>query len=680
MSSASTLSVGGLASGTDTNSIIDQLVALEQQKVTKIQKRQATAETTLSTLGKLKSQLATFKDKATGLSTINGFSIYKSNSSDSDTADIQTGADGKGVEGNFAVDVKQLASSLKVASNSFADATAALGFSGTLRISTSAAHQASTTGTAGSTYVDIGVNASDALSDIAARINTATGSGASATVLNVSSGDTRLVLTGVDSGAAGFTISDPNASVGSDLAKALGFTSGSTRSESDFSFRLAAGGAAKDSSKLTDIFTGVGHTIAVGDTLTYLDKAYTVTADNTLGDVMRRMATDLGTAEGNISLDNSGRIVAKGVDVSTLAVKLTRASDGSSQVLGSMESKGAFANVIQEGQDAFYTLNGLSLQSAANSDQNALDGATIELRKTTGSSGPVQVEVARDDAAIKGKVSEFLDSYNSLIGMINSNSTVTIEKSKDADGKTVNTPTYGPFVGESSVAALKNQLRSIMTSSIEALSGKTKFTSFASIGITTDAKEGTLKLDDTKFNKALSSDFDGVRRLFAASGWSSDPHVTVGRWSNTTKTGNYEIDTVGNTISNLRADGSVDPNSTVSANRSDNLLVSRDGNSSGMMLNAPASVGTAKVTFVRGVADQISQLYNQVTDYASGTLTSASKSTQSRIDDFTKHISEQQDRVDSYRQRLVNQFTAMEKSMQNIKSQSNSFMSQIGRT
>jgi flagellar hook-associated protein 2 len=253
MSSASTLSVGGLASGVDTNSIIDQLVSLEQQKVTKIQKRQTTAETTLSALGKLKSQLATFRDKANALSTVNGFSIYKSDSSDPDTADIQTGNDGKGVEGNFAVDVKQLASSLKVASKSFGDATAALGLSGTLRLSTSAAHQASSTGKAGSAYVDIGINSSDALTDIAARINAATGGGATATVLNVSSGDSRLVLTGVDTGASGFTLSDPDTTDGSDLARTLGFTGGATRSESDFSFRLSAGGAAPISSPEWDI-------------------------------------------------------------------------------------------------------------------------------------------------------------------------------------------------------------------------------------------------------------------------------------------------------------------------------------------------------------------------------------------------------------------------------------------
>lgn len=675
---ANGMSIGGLASGMDTNSIIDNLVALEQQKVVRVQKRQQNAETTLSTMGKLKSQFASFKDKAAGMATMDGFNLYRSNSADPDIVDIE--ANGKGIEGSFAIDVKQMAASLKVASKSFSDSTASLGLSGILRLSTSTSFQASNPGKPESAYVDIAVNASDAITDIASRINAATGAGATASVLNLASGDTRLVLTGVDTGANGFKVSDPDATDGSDLASALGFTDGTSQSEGDFSFRLASGGPAKSTSKMSELFAGVGRSIGVGDTLTYLDKAYTVTADNTLGDMLRQMAVDLKTSEGNISLDSSGRILVKGgVDVSTLAVKHTSAIDGKSQVLGSLESKQGYANLIQQGQDAFYTLNGLSMQNASNSDQDALEGGTIMLRKVSGSAGPIQVDVDRDDAAIKAKVQDFVDSYNGLLEMIKQSSSVTIEKTKGPDGKPMNSANYGPLASESSVDALKNQMQAIMTTSIEALGSKTKFTSLASIGITTDAKEGTMKLESAKFDKALATDFDGIRRLFAASGWSSDPRVTVGRWGNDTRTGTYAIDTTGNTISNVRPDGSIDAASTTGINRTDTLLVARSGNANGMMLNAPAAVGTAKVTFVRGVADQMQQLYAKLTNSMDGALTTATKSVQNRIGDISKQVDAQQSRVDAYKDRLVKQYSAMEKSMQKVKSQSSSFVSQIGR-
>ena len=401
MAGTSTLAVGGLASGMDTNAIIDNLVSLEQQKVTRIQKRQATAETTLSTYGKLKAQLGSFKDKAAAMSTIDSFSLFKSTSSDPSSVDIE--GTGKGVQGNFTIGVNQLASSLKVSSKSFEDSTASLGLKGTLRLSTSATYQESNPS---STFVDIAVNPNDALTDIASRINSATGVGATASVLNISSGDTRLVLTGQDTGSAGFKVSDPNATALSDLAKTLGFVEGSnsTESASDFSFRLVSGGPAKLSTKLSEVFTGVGKSLAVGDTLTYLDKAYSVNANNTVEDVLKQMSLDLKTSGANFSLDNSGRIVIKDglVDVKTLAIGVTHA-DGSRQILGGMDAQTRYSNVVQQGQDAFYTLNGLSMQSSDNTDMDSMEGATIQLKKVTGAN-PVQIAVARDDAGIKDMV------------------------------------------------------------------------------------------------------------------------------------------------------------------------------------------------------------------------------------------------------------------------------------
>ncbi|MEN9353119.1 MAG: Flagellar hook-associated protein 2 C-terminus, partial [Fibrobacterota bacterium] len=75
----------------------------------------------------------------------------------------------------------------------------------------------------------------------------------------------------------------------------------------------------------------------------------------------------------------------------------------------------------------------------------------------------------------------------------------------------------------------------------------------------------------------------------------------------------------------------------------------------------------------------IAQLYARVTNFADGALTSATKSTQNRITDISKQVDAQQTRVDNYKERLVKQYSAMEKSMQKVKGQSSSFMSQIGR-
>ena len=265
MSNAGTLAVGGLASGIDTNSMMDSLVSIEQQKVTNIQKKQESAKTTLSAFGQLKSQLSTLKDKAAALSTMDGFSLYKSTSSDDSVANIV--GTGSGVQGTFSVGVNQLASGLKISSKDFTDAITSQGNSGTLRFATTAEHQKSNPD---QTFVDVVIRPEDALSDIAAHINAASGANVSASILKLAEGDTRLVLTGLETGADGFKVTDPNATttidpttlkpIVTDLANALGFTSASMpdKSVSAFSLRQTSGGAATEDTLLTDLFVGVG--------------------------------------------------------------------------------------------------------------------------------------------------------------------------------------------------------------------------------------------------------------------------------------------------------------------------------------------------------------------------------------------------------------------------------------
>jgi flagellar hook-associated protein 2 len=60
---------------------------------------------------------------------------------------------------------------------------------------------------------------------------------------------------------------------------------------------------------------------------------------------------------------------------------------------------------------------------------------------------------------------------------------------------------------------IESDLRNKVTSAVGGLAGT--YQSLASIGITTQ-KDGTLSLDGAKLAKALSSDFDGVAKLFGS--------------------------------------------------------------------------------------------------------------------------------------------------------------------
>lgn len=677
MSTSTGISVGGLVSGLDTNSIIDQLSALEQQKVVAVTKKQTQSQLRLSALGTLQSKLSTLASKARGLYKLDNFSVFKATSSDDKTATI-TGT-GEGLQGTVGVNVRQLASSWKVASKAMPDSITATGGAGTLKLSRSAA-AIKTDPT--KTTVDITIAATDSLKDIASKINAASGAGMTASIVNFGNGDTRLMLNGVDQGSDGFSITEAG---GGTVLSTLGLKSSASRQVSDFGLRLATGGPALSTSTLGSLYTGIGaNNVATNDTI---DMTFTVNGGGsvtekfdpadlktaTVADLTSWMASTLNTEFGvggdyQVSTNSSGELVATSASGKTVTFSLAMGAGSTGTIgLGGSTTRTAWANELQKGQNAFYTMNGLSMSSETNSDSTTLNGATINLFQVSeDTTTEVQLGLTRDADGIQKKVQEFLDAFNDAMKYIDEKSKTTVESSKDSNGQSKNTVTRGELATDSSVRTIKTQLRTMLTSEVKELVGKTAYTSLASVGITTDKDSGGLTIDKDKFQAALSADFDGVRRLFSNSGWTDNGAATVGGWTDDTKAGTYVLTP------------STDVFAGSPGNRVGDILFSRTGNSKGLGVTAPTSIaGNVTATFSRGVAGQLSQYITQLTAF-DGTYKSNKDSVQRQIDDYGKQADSVQDRVDAYRKTLSAQFSAMENAMLRIKNQSSAFLAQLG--
>jgi flagellar hook-associated protein 2 len=113
---ASTFQAGGLASGLDTNTIIDKFVALRQVPLTQLQTTEAGVKTQISTLGDLASKIAALNTAAGALASggLLGAKTLSSNSSFSATPG--TGA----VAGDYSVQVMTMAQAAKARSQPFA--------------------------------------------------------------------------------------------------------------------------------------------------------------------------------------------------------------------------------------------------------------------------------------------------------------------------------------------------------------------------------------------------------------------------------------------------------------------------------------------------------------------------------------------------------------------------------
>lgn len=112
---ASSFRVGGLASGLDTNSIIDQLVKIESNSVTVAQARQTAYQSQISQLGDLTSKLKALASAATALKTGGALSLSQVGSTSGFSATPGTAA----TAGRYSVLVGDLATAAKARSAQF---------------------------------------------------------------------------------------------------------------------------------------------------------------------------------------------------------------------------------------------------------------------------------------------------------------------------------------------------------------------------------------------------------------------------------------------------------------------------------------------------------------------------------------------------------------------------------
>jgi len=184
-----TLTTSGLGSGLDIKSIVEQLVAAERApQANRLTKRESTANEELSSLGKLKSALAGFKDalaKLTDAATFQGRTVKVG-----DDKVLTAAANATSLPGNYSVEVINLATAQRLRSIGFGDAITAIG-TGTLAITVN--------GQTANIVID---SAASSLNDIRDAINGSAGNpGVRATIVKASDG-AHLILSATETGAA----------------------------------------------------------------------------------------------------------------------------------------------------------------------------------------------------------------------------------------------------------------------------------------------------------------------------------------------------------------------------------------------------------------------------------------------------------------------------------------------
>jgi len=181
------LAVGGLASGLDTQGIIEKLMDIERQPITLLQQREDAFQVKLSAYGEVKSALSEFQSAVNDLRYPSNFAASSSVSSNEGILTVTSS--GSAALGNHSIIVSTLAQAHTIRSAAFTASTDVVG-TGTISIQVG-------TGDA----VDVTINSDhETLSGIAAAINSAD-AGVTASVIDDGLGHTYLTMTSQESGA-----------------------------------------------------------------------------------------------------------------------------------------------------------------------------------------------------------------------------------------------------------------------------------------------------------------------------------------------------------------------------------------------------------------------------------------------------------------------------------------------
>jgi flagellar hook-associated protein 2 len=176
-------------------------------------------------------------------------------------------------------------------------------------------------------------------------------------------------------------------------------------------------------------------------------------------------------------------------------------------------------------KDAALVVDGIPVTKPGNVIKDVIQGVTITLLKPT--SSPASVEVSRDVATVKTSVEEFVKSYNELKKVI-----------LDLTAYNAATKKGAALQGDSAMRSLDSQIESILSSPLGTPAGS--LTTLSQIGVSKQTS-GSLAIDSTKLNTALSTQFDEVAGLFAAIGKSTDSMVNFKATSPTTVPGSYAV-------------------------------------------------------------------------------------------------------------------------------------------
>ncbi len=465
-------------SGVDVNALAQNLVNAEEvPQANAINAKIATDNSRISGYAAISYGLQEVNTAMTALKDQNSFNALTASNTDTSAFSITPSASSS--VGSHSVSVNQLAQAQRTVSGGFAASSSSLNGGNPMTLALTVG---SSTGTSTPTTTNIELPAGrDTPQDIVNFVN-ASNAGVTAQLVNTGSGTNpyQIVLTGATGSANAFSLTAKYSMGGVQDATS------SINNGTPMTLKLTVKGTEYDLSNVADNPNAIVAAINGAKDSQGNSLGMTASVDASVAGSTFPYKIDISGP----SSDSSNFSLSIDYGTGTAVPAVTP---------GLSFPSGATGN--QAAADAQVNVDGISYTRSSNTLTDVIPGATMNLTTTTPTNTPATVNFSLDTSTIVTNINNLVQAYNDSHSIF---SAVTDPKSTLA--------TYGAtLVGDSTARMLQSQVRSLFTN-VSSTPGST-INSLWQIGISIDAS-GTMSVDSTKLNSALTSNYSDVVKMF----------------------------------------------------------------------------------------------------------------------------------------------------------------------
>jgi len=311
-------------------------------------------------------------------------------------------------------------------------------------------------------------------------------------------------------------------------------------------------------------------------------------------------------------------------------------------------------------KNALLTVDGLNISKSSNTVSDVIQGVTLTLKGVTSTANALSVDT--DTTTIQSSVQSFVDAYNSLNTSMR-NLTKFVSAGSSANGV---------LLGDSTARNMMVKLKSMLSASSPTA---TTYKTLSDIGVSMGS-DGSLSLDSTKLQKAITNNVSDVAKLFSPSATTTDPQVTFIGSKADTQSGTYAVNITQLGGNGVNAIGTING---VTANTTGSVLTGAGGNASyGLQISvtgtATGSRGT--ITFSKGLAGELSSVLGEWLK-SDGPLTTKTDGLNSSIKDLNKKADDINAKLPSIEARYRAQYAKLDALLSSLQTTSTNLTSQL---